>query len=460
MFGSFHRVGRSLAAAGAALVLATAVQADGIRDAMATAYENSQLLDQQRFLLRIDDENVTQNIASLFPVINFVANTARDFDNNTTTATASLVGQLVLYQGNRRRVGIEAARQTVNATRQQLISVEQQVLLDAVTAYLNVWEALQVVGVREQNVRVLSQQLRAARDRFEVGEDTRTDVAQAEAQLAQARAALAADQGTLEIARELYALAVGERPGTLAGPGGLPHLPSDAHEAERIARDVNPSIRAIQFEVSAAELAVEDARGLNRPTISLETRFDQTIDSPFPGSEGGSGSIALSLTQPIYQGGTNASIERQALAQASATRSGLNQQVLITVQQIGNAYALLQVANAQIQASLQQIEAAELAFLGVQEEASLGARTTLDVLDAEQDLLDARILRIAAQADLYLAAYQVLSATGLLTVEQLGLPVPEYDPEAYSQAFPAGQPRVASPQGNRLDSLLQRIGRD
>jgi len=141
-------------------------------------------------------------------------------------------------------------------------------------------------------------------------------------------------------------------------------------------------------------------------------------------------------------------------------RFSLNQQVLINVQGVGNAYARLRIATAQIQASDQQIRAAELAFEGVREEASLGARTTLDVLDAEQDLLDARISRIEAQSDLFLAAYSVLAASGLMTVSHLDLPVPQYDAEAYSGAFQAGRPGRLSPQGEQLDSLLQRIGRD
>jgi len=241
----------------------------------------------------------------------------------------------------------------------------------------------------------------------------------------------------------------------------MPHLPQSEAAAEALARQEHPSIRALQSEAQAADLAVAEARGAARPTVSLEAGLTQTLENTAnPRSEGNSASISLNLRQPIYQGGRIASVERQALAQAAAVRASLNQQTLLNVQAVGNAYARLQIANAQIQASDQRIRAAELAFEGVREEASLGARTTLDVLDAEQDLLDARISRIQAQADLYTAAYGVLSAAGLLTVERLNLPVPEYDIEAYSAAFPAGTPRISSPQGEQLDSVLQRLGRD
>jgi outer membrane protein len=366
----------------------------------------------------------------------------------------------VLYAGNSRRLSIEAARETVLAARQGLVAVEQQVLRDAVTAYLNVWRDLQVVNVREANVRVVTQQLRAARDRFEVGEDTRTDVAQAEARLAQARSALAAARGQLEISRELFALAVGRHPGALAGPGPIPGLPRSEEEADGLARQNAPSILRLQHEVSAAELAVQGARASYRPTITLDGRATNTFESPFPGGEGEGASIGLTLTQPIYRGGQLASLERQALAQLGAVRASLNQQTLVNVQIMGNAWAQMRIANAQIQAADQQISAAELAFEGVREEASLGARTTLDVLDAEQDVLDARISRIEAQTNLYSAAYAILAAGGLLTVERLGLEVPGYDPAAYSDLVSGAPGRVRSAQGDRLDRIMDRVGRD
>ncbi len=459
--GRVSRIGRGIAAAVAlALMLPGAAHADSLRQVLADAYANSQLLEQNRYLLRIEDEGVNQAYAALLPTVNFVASTSRDLVADTTTTTFRLLGELTIYQGGSRIAARQGAEAAVNAARQQLVALEQQVLLDAVTAYLEVWEAAQIVGVRERNVRVLTEQLRAARDRFEVGEDTRTDVAQAESQLATARSALAAAQGTLEIARELFNIAVGRYPNGLPDPGGLPRLPASEEAAQQLARQVHPSVLARQFEVTAAEFGVEEARGATRPNITLDLSRGETTSAPTARQEGNSASIGLTLTQPIYRGGQLASLERQALAQVEAVRFGLNQQVLINLQNLGNAYARLRIATAQIQASDQRIRAAQLAFEGVREEASLGARTTLDVLDAEQDLLEARIGRIEAQSDLYAASYGILAASGLMTVAHLELPVPEYDVGAYSTAFPGGRPRVASPQGDRLDTLLQAIGRD
>ncbi|MEX3014509.1 TolC family outer membrane protein [Gymnodinialimonas hymeniacidonis] len=458
------RTKTALWALGLSLAAALPVQADGLRQVMADAYRHSNLLEQNRYLLRVQDEGVAQAVAQLRPVLTFVATMNRDVINNTSNASASLVMEYLLYDGGARQFAIEAAEETVLATREQLISLEQQVLLDAVTAYMNVWRDMQIVGVRERNVRVITQQLRAAQDRFEVGEDTRTDVAQAEAQLATARSQLAAAQGALDISRELFNLAVGRYPNGLSGPGSLPNVPRTEAAAQALARQEHPSVRALQHEVTAAELGIEQARAGVRPQLSLEGRLSENFTDPvqIPGADNwnSSGTIGLTLTQPIYRGGQLLSLERQSRAQAAAVRSSLNQQVRLNLQAVGNAWAGMEIANAQIQAADQRIEAAELAFRGVQEEASLGARTTLDVLDAEQDVLDARISRIQAQTDLYLSCYQLLAAAGLMTVENLHLNVPEYDPAAYADLFSNAPSRVNSPQGEQLDSMLERIGRD
>lgn len=450
----------AVAAAFGAAAPGTGARAESLRAAMADAYVSSPLLDQNRFLLRAQDEGVALAVAQLRPTLEFTASTTRDLVNDTTTTTAALVAQWVLYQGNGRRAAIEAARETVLAARQGLVVVEQQVLLDAVTAYLNVWRDLQVVNVRQGNVRVVTQQLRAARDRFEVGEDTRTDVAQAEARLAEARSQLAFAMGQLEISRELFALAVGRHPGSLSGLGPLPGLPRSEAEADALARQNAPSILRLQHEVAATDLAVAEARAAYRPTIALEGRLSNTFESPNPAQEGEGATIGLTLRQPIYRGGQLAALERQALAQSAAVRAALIQQTRVNIQTMGNAWAQLRIASAQIQAAEQRIAAAELAFQGVQEEAALGARTTLDVLDAEQDVLDARISRIEAQTNLYAAAYSILAAGGLLTVEHLDLDVPGYDPTVYGNLVAGAPARVRSIQGDRLDSVMQRLGRE
>ena len=434
-----------------------ATHADTLGEALSDAYVNSDLLEQNRYLLRIQDEGVAQQVAALRPVVNFIASRRWDRPSDVQTSTIGLTADLLIYDNGGSRLAVAAARESVLAARQQLIGLEASVLLDAVSAYMDVWRDAQVVGVRESNVRVVTQQLRAARDRFEVGEDTRTDVALAESQLATARSNLAAARGQLAISRELFEISVGRPPEALSGPGDTPALPASEADAEALARQHHPSIIALQHQVSANQHNLDAARSDYGPTINLQAQSNDTLRGR---TTGRADSLTLSLTQPLYRGGRLFALERVALATLSASQAELNYQTRVNVQSVGNAYARLRIASAQIQATDQGIRAAQIAFDGVREEASLGARTTLDVLDAEQDLLDARIARIQAQADLYTASYAVLAAAGLLTVEHLDLDVPRYDPQAYSDAFQNAPARLPSAQGDRLDSLLQRLGRD
>lgn len=447
-----------LFAAGSFLVPGLAA-ADSLADALADSYRNSDLLEQNRYLLRLQDEGVAQQVAGLRPVISFVAQSVYSLPSETQTDRISLQADMLLYDGGGRRLLRDAARETVLATRQGLVGLEQRVLLDAVTAYLQVWRDMQVVTVRESNVRVITQQLRAAEDRFEVGEATRTDVAQAEAQLAQARGALVSAQGNLMINRELFEIAVGRAPNGLTGPGALPSLPDSEAEAEAIARESHPSILALQYAVRADELTLAAARTDYGPELSLSANTGYDPDPDLFQTGDVTTQFTLRLTQPLYAGGRLTSAERIALATLHATEAELNYATREVLQGIGNAYAQVRIAMASIQASQQQIRASRLAFEGVQEEASLGARTTLDVLDAEQDLLEARIGLIEAQTALYAASYGVLASMGLLTVEHLGLDVPEYDVTAYYDAVSGAPMRSISERGERLDAVLERLGR-
>ncbi|NIO40101.1 MAG: TolC family outer membrane protein, partial [Burkholderiales bacterium] len=340
----------------------------------------------------------------------------------------TLSGELVLYEGGDNRLAVDAAKENVLATRASLLDVEQRVLLSAVQAYMDVRSAIQSVLLSESNVRLISQELQATRDRFEVGEVTRTDVSIAEAALAAARSGLVANKGQLNVARESYRQVTGRYPGNLAANVRLPKLPSSLQEARSIAQRTHPSIIGAQHGVKAAELNVLRARAAKRPTITAGVSLSRDDDS------NDTSSLNLQLTQPIYSGGALDALERRAINQKEATRAGLLNTVSLIEQQVGNAWSNLAVSRAQITASQEQIRAAQLAFEGTQEEAKLGARTTLDVLDAEQDLLDARAARIRAEADQYVAIFSVLSSAGLLTAENLNLGVPTYDPSAYYNA--------------------------
>ena len=310
------------------------------------------------------------------------------------------------------------------------------------------------VNLRENNVRLLTEQLRATRDRFEVGEVTRTDVSLAEARLAAARSGLAAEQGGLARAKEQYKAVVGRYPGVLAAPPRAPAVPGTEEAARAVARQENPQVLQIQHQVKATELVAEQAALSKYPTLSANGRvgIDQDGEDSL--------SLGVTLGGPIYQGGAIASGVRQAQAQKDQVRALLYTTGLLVDQQVGNAYANLAVAVASIDASDRQVKAAQLALEGVREELQLGARTTLEVLDQEQELLDAQTNRVAAEGDRYLAVYQVLDAMGLLTAERLGLNVPIYDPAAYYNAVKDAPGSAFSDEGRRLDRVLRAIGKE
>lgn len=438
-------------------------QAETLADALVSAYKTSHLLDQNQAVLRAADEDAAIAMASLRPVIDFVAQAGwRKYNNDAITsslpapnyeANSSSLGvtaSVVIWAGGRGRYQLEAARESVLATRSALVNVEQQVLLQAVAAYVNLGLAQEIVSVRESNVRVITQEQRAARDRFEVGEITQTDVSQAEAALAAAQATLAAAQGDLMIARENYKAAIGHYPDRMQG---LPRPPATARslgDAKAVAMRSHPSIGQQQHAVKAADLAVKIAGTAFGPTVSGQVTVNQDTEAGL-----GYSGVGLSLNQTLYAGGGNSATYRKALAGKDQATAALLQTTVTVEQSVGQAWANLVVAGASIDATRKQISAAQKAFDGVREEAKLGARTTLDVLTAEQDLLSARVSRLEAEANRYIGVYNLLASMGLLTADHLKLGIPTYDPEAYYNAVKDAP--AASAQGKRLDRILKKI---
>lgn len=450
-----RRVARAVAASlAAAWVVAAPVRAETLADTLADAYRNSNLLEQNRALLRAADEDVAAAVAALRPIVNFIASASysEPAQRDNLSSSIGLTAEITLFDFGANRLGVDAARESVLAARQGLLGLEQRVLLGAVSAYMDVVSANEFVRLRQANVRLIGEELRAANDRFEVGEVTRTDVSIAEARLAGARANLAAAEGDLRVAVETFRAAVGRAPGPLSGPGRAPQTAPSVEEAQAIAVRTHPAIRQAQHEVTVAELNAERARLGTRGRLV----GDATVGLNNDGDT--NASVGLSFRQPIYQGGRLSSLYRQALASRDAARANLLETRLTVERDVATAWANLQVAEAQIAASEEQVRAAQVAFNGVQEEAELGARTTLDVLNAEQELLDARTARIDAGARQVVAVYALLSAMGLLTVEHLGLGVPVYDPQAYYNAVRTAP--ATSVQGRRLDRVLEALGRD
>lgn len=449
----------------------TQVRAETLADAMASAYEHSGLLEQNRALLRAADEGVAQALAQLRPIVSWSANLQRNYarsasastgfvsvDSSSTSASLSLSIDMTLYDGGQTALGVEIAKESVLATRDSLTSIEQQVLLRAANAYLNVRLASEFVALRDNNVRLITQELRAARDRFEVGEVTRTDVSLAEARLAAAKSNFASAQGDLAQAQLEYLAAVGHKPGRLTPSGQLGRLPASLDAASSLALRQHPDMAQARRQVTVAELRVDLADAALRPTVGIGAgaSLSDTLSSRAHGS---SLSVGVSAQQTIYAGGQLSSLQRQAMQNRDATRANLHVVSHTIRQNVGNALSSYQVARASIEAGQQQVRAADVAFRGVREEAQLGARTTLDVLNAEQELLDARASLISAQVDELSAGYSLLAAMGELTAQKLKLKVRIYDPAGYYNMVkeaPAGQ----SEQGKKLDRVLRRIGND
>jgi outer membrane protein len=445
----------------AAFVVAVApLRAETLADALAHGYEASGLLEQNRALLRAADEDVAQAVSALLPVLNWIASVdatypASPFSTDAIgdtelSASVGLSASLLLYDGGASQLAIDVQKENVLATRQSLLDVEQQVLYRVVEAYVDLQRAAEFVQLRESNVRLIAEQLRAAQDRFEVGEVTRTDVAQAEARLAASRTELAAEQGAYVRAVEEFRAAVGRAPGNLQPAPPAP-IGQSIPEARAISLRNHPALLQAQHNVTAAELNIMRTEAAMNPRLSLSARVG--LDDEWNDSAG----VGLDLSGPIYQGGRLSSQVRQAIARRDAARGAL----LVTAQRIeqnvANAYSFLEVARANITATAEGVRAARVAFEGIREEATLGARTTLDVLDAEQELLDARANQISAQYEETKASYALLATMGLLTAQALNLRVQLYDPTAYYNLVDDAPSRL-SPQGQALDRVLQAIG--
>lgn len=442
-----------------AIAMSGAAKAETLSDTLINAYKHSGLLEQNRAVLRAADEDVAQAVATLRPVISYFATATfssspslTGLNNGHLTESLGISASLLLYDGGGSKLAIDGAKETVLATRQALISVEQSVLLRAVTAYMNVRRDNEFVALRRNNVRVIAEQLRAAKDRFEVGEVTRTDVSLAESRLALARANLAVADGNLARSREEYRAATGAYPKSLRAAPKAPATAKSLDSARAIAYTTHPAMKKIQHEIAATEIGVLRSEALMRPKLSAVGRM--SVDHTGRDVS----TLGLELSGPIYQGGNLSSLYRQAMARRDAARAGLHISRHEVAQGVGNAWAMLNVSRATLAASNRQISAARVAFRGVKEEATLGARTTLDVLDAEQELLDAQANRISSITDQYVATYTLLSAMGLLTAEHLNLGIRTYDPTAYYNAVRNAP--ADSTQGKSLDRVLRALGKD
>jgi len=426
-----------------------AVQADTLKQALELAYANNPGLLAARAQLRATDETVPIALSGWRPSVTVNGNVTRarnesiiqgpigsgaQFTGGTTlrtSQTASVGISQPLFRGFSTMADTAAAKASVKAQRARLKSSEQQVLLAAASAYFNVLRDIAVVELRTNNVQVLSRQLEATQDRFRVGEITRTDVAQAEARRSASVSARILAEGNLQQSRASYVSVIGKEPENLVTPDPLGSLPGSRDEALAVAAEANPTLVAALFTAEAALENIKSTRGDLLPTVTLEGQFSKGWDTIADQSESEQASARAVLTVPLYQGGVVYARLRQAKHTAGQRRLEADQARLDAKEAATSTWEIYQSAKASIASIETQIVASEIALEGVQREAEVGARTVLDVLDAEQELLDARVSLVTAQRDQLVATLQVLSSIGRLTAENIDLNVTIYDAEGH-----------------------------
>ncbi len=457
-----------------ALIAAPALRAESLADALISAYRTSNLLEQNQAVLRAADEDAAIALSQLRPVVNFAAQGSWTKNNNDTGggffdpfpmpyyeetgASLSLTAEILVYAGGRGKMGVDVAHEAVLATRASLVNVEQEVLLDAVAAYVDIRLQNALLELARSSVDLIGQELQAARDRFDVGEITLTDVSQAEARLASAEADVTAAEANVLVARERYKATIGHYPDSLSGLPDLPKTAKSKDEATRVALASHPYIIQSQHEAAVAELQTRIAEAAFLPTVTGQMQGVAGVDGGNGTYNYGNVGVGLRLSQPIYQGGGLSALYRQALARKAAADAGLHQSAVVVGENVGRAWARVTSASSLIDARNAQVEAARKAFEGVSEEATLGARTTLDVLNAQLELQLAQANTFRARADEYTAAYALLSTMGLLTAEHLKLGIPTFDPEAYYNQVKRAP--ATSPQGAKLDRIMKSVGND
>ena len=451
--------------AGAVFMAPLGAWSETLSDALVAAYRNSNLLTQNQAVLRAADEDVATAVGMLLPVISFQGKVGYAYNTQpglfsskeSTSGTLTLALSQTILDFGRGRLGIDIKNELVLATRASLVNVEQQVLLEAISAYVEVALQTDLVAAQQSNVRLNSEDLKAAQDKFDVGEVTKTDVALAEAQLASAKAALAAAQGNFNVARERYKAAIGHYPAALSP---VPHAKiavKRVEEARALALSNHPVIEQAGHQVKAAEIGIELAKAQFRPEISGTVSMTQNFDEEGLPDQNFNKSVGLTLDQTIYAGGRLSSGLRSAVASSQQAHAAQLQAGVQISEAVGQAWSNILVANASLAANREQIRAAQAAYDGVKQEAELGSRTTLDVLQAEQTLLSAKAAALQAQANLSISQYSLLSAMGLLTAENLKLGVPTFDPEAYYNAVKSAP--ATSAQGAKLDKILATLGK-
>lgn len=410
-----------------------------IEDVLANAYNSNPTLLARRARVRSNDELVPQALSNWRPTVAITADAGRTKTvSNTFTPRYSSqirnphsIGVSLtqpLYRGGRTMAATDQAENTVMSERALLDVTEQSILLNTATAYMNVVRDQAVVQLNINNEQVLRRQLEAAQERFRVGELTRTDVSQAEARYSLATADRVQAEGNLQASRATYQNIVGRPSESLSPPGPLKNLPTSLEEAMARATAENPNVVSTEFTHRAAEAAVDLIRGELLPSVALVTSLERSDNAAGIDTRSDTMTAIVNLTVPIYQSGSEYSRLRQQKHVSGQRRIESDQAKRDAAEAASQAWEAVVTARARKRSYAAQIKASELALAGVEEEAKVGSRTILDVLDAEQELFNARVNLVRSQRDELVAAYQLKSAVGEMTAKSLALPVELYDP--------------------------------
>jgi outer membrane protein len=416
--------------------------------ALSRAYGNNPDINQQRAAVRARDEGVPTAKAGFLPKASATLNAGHQYSEISNLFGQTNIGKSkyvanprgssvqvseTVFDGMRTVNGISQAESAVLAQREALRQQELTTLQAAATAYMDVLRDTAVLGLRRSNIKVLEVQLQQTRDRFHVGEVTRTDVAQAESSLAGAKADYATAQSNLETSVATYRRQIGVDPKQLQPAQPIERLlPRSLPLSIETGLAEHPSIVGALHQVDMAESAVKVAEGALLPTASLQGQVQQMNDaSGFPNYNQWNASVVGTINIPIYQGGAEYAAVRQAKEQLGQARLAVDSQRIVVRGAVATAWGQLQAARAAIVAYQSAVKAAEVALNGVREEAKVGQRTTLDVLNAQQTLLNARVQLVTAQHDRVVASYAVMGADGQLSASGLGLGVVAYNPTVH-----------------------------
>ena len=411
------------------------VHAQTLEEALASAYLSNPEIIAQRAALRATDELVAQAKSGWRPTLQIISSAnvsdikSASGEGSVESTSNSVTIDQNIYEGGATVANVRRAERLVRVERARLATIEQDVLLQAATAYTSLLSDLAVLELAVQNENRLRRQLRATRDRFEVGEVTRTDVAQAEARVAGAISEKVRAAGTIEASRAAFRNVIDLEPESLIPPVPLKNLSASEAEAQERAKSLNPSILAAQFNLAASKEDVNVAESALYPRLSVNGELNYTDEPSLSVPWQRVASVGATLAVPLYQGGGEYAQIRQTKQTVQQRQSDLDAVYRQVREEVTSAWQALVTARSSIESITEQVRAAEIALDGSRQEALVGQRTTLDVLDQENDLFQAEVDLVSAQRDEIVASYRLQAAVGGLKADRIDLPVEPYDVE-------------------------------